>query len=193
VESHLVLRQNQARAGDLIAVTGELGGSAAGLALLLNPQLSLPLEVRDRVLALHNRPHPRVHQGRLFARSRIVTTAKDISDGLSKEILAIARSSHQGAVIWANRIPILQETREVAARLNINPLNLAINGGEDYELLFTFSPANLNQLQFIASQENISFTVVGEIVPEDLGHHIVDSNGIQHPLEAKGYNHFQGV
>lgn len=193
VESHLVLRQDQARAGDLVAVTGELGGSAAGLAALLNPQLNLPPEVRNQVLALHNRPHPRVDQGRLFARSGMVTAAKDISDGLSKEVLTIARSSHQGVVIWANRIPIRAETREVAARLNIDPINLAINGGEDYELLFTFSPANLPQLQSIASQENASFTVVGEIVPEDLGYHIIDSKGNRQPLEAKGYNHFQEV
>lgn len=192
VESHLVLRQNQARVGDLVAVTGELGGSAAGLAALLNPQLNLPPEVRNRVLSLHNRPCPRVDQGRLFARSRMVTAAKDISDGLSKEVLTVAHSSQQGVIIWADRIPILNETREVAARLNIDPVNLALNGGEDYELLFTFSPTNLPHLQSIADQGNFSFTVIGEIVPENLGHHIIDSKGIRQPLKAKGYNHFQG-
>ena len=192
VESDLVLRQDQARLGDLVAVTGELGGSAAGLAILFNPQLNLPREIRDRVLALHDRPHPRVHQGRVFARSGMVTAAKDISDGLSKEVLTIARSSHQGAVIWTDHIPILDETRQVAARLNIDPVNLAINGGEDYELLFTFSPTNLPHLQSIAIQENISFTILGEIVPEQFGYHIIDSKGIRQPLKAKGYNHFQG-
>lgn len=190
VEESQILRQDRAQVGDLVAVTGALGGSAAGLATLLTPELSLPSETIERVLAFHDRPHPRLREGRILAKSGMVNAAKDISDGLGKECITIAQSSRKGVIIWADRLPITTETKQVAERMKVDPLDFALNGGEDYELLFTFSAANLQQLKELTREENMDFTVIGEIVAEDLCYQIVDSEGRPLPLKAKGYNHF---
>ena len=186
-----MLRQDRAREGDLVAVTGDLGGSAAGLALLMNSHLEVSADIRQSALAKHYRPWPHIQIGRELAQSGKVTAAKDISDGLSKEINIVAHSSGTGARIYAEHIPLSDCTRYIAEKMQIDTLQWALNGGEDYELFFTFPHEYRPLLEDLARQKEFSFSVVGEIVSAQEGCFLVDGAGKLRPLDPKGYQHFK--
>lgn len=153
-----LLRRDAARPGDLVAVTGRLGASAAGLAVLLDGR-----DPHDpaaaRLLAAHHRPSPRLAAGRQLA-ARGVRCAIDISDGLASEALHLARASRVGIQIDAGRMPL-----EPAAILLLGERRsreLALAGGEDYELLFTVDPRLVADL-VRALESDGGLTVLGEV------------------------------
>jgi thiamine-monophosphate kinase len=142
-----------ARPGDLIAVTGPLGRSAAGLALLE----AAPGERGDLVRA-HLRPVPRVREGQALGEVDGVTAMIDLSDGLASDLERIAEESGVGARVELARLPIDAATHAAAARLALDATSWATSGGEDYELLLTVRPAALAEASAAAS-----LTVIGEI------------------------------
>ena len=173
-----VCLRRHAQTGDLIGVTGPLGASAAGLALM---QRSLPTPPYLR--RKHLVPECRLDAAPLLAPR--VHAMIDISDGLAPEVGHICRQSGVGARIAAEKIPLHPEVTAAAATLGRESLEFALGGGEDYELLFTIAPGKLEPLR----RTGLNFFIVGEITDAADGLVLVGSDGTARPLQG-GYNHF---
>lgn len=190
VEAEKVLYRSTARPGDLILVTGTLGGSAAGLDLLLNPQ-PLNAELATRLKRRHLRPQPRVKEVRVAIQSSGLTAADDISDGLATEIREVAKASNVGALIYAEKIPLFPGLEEAAKVYGKSPLDYALFGGEDFELLWTCRPEAAEKIiQEVERTCNTPVTIIGEILPPEEGLKLL-YQGQKIPLPAGGYNHFK--
>jgi thiamine-monophosphate kinase len=109
----------------------------------------------------------------------------DISDGLASEIMHICKASEVGCTIYDERIPLDAKTSIAAIEFNVDPVTTALNGGEDYELLFTIKQEDYEK---VASNPN--FTVIGHITDKNSGVNLVDKNGSHVTLKAQGWNHF---
>ncbi len=168
---------------DLIAVTGNLGASAAGLKML-EKILQFDLETDSILRESHLRPSPRIEEGKVLSRHG-VKVAIDISDGLIADIAHICRASQVSAKIFAENIPIHQAVKERFAK---DALNLALSGGEDYELLFT---AREEIIEKIKQASSFPITIIGEITNEKSGSVIIlDENRKQITLSKTGWEHF---
>ena len=207
-----------ARAGDDIYVTGKLGDSALGLALLSEPRtgdlatdlaLSEPgigdsatglaplSETRSRVSARdrnylvrrHHRPTARVTTGMELARQGLARAMMDVSDGLAQDLGHICRASGTGAVVYQDRVPLSPAYRRVAGP---GDLACALSGGEDYELLFTAASDARKGVERVAWRTGVAITRIGECVPRRHGLTLVDPRGERAPLTAPGYDHFKG-
>jgi thiamine-monophosphate kinase len=209
-----VLRSG-ARPGDRLFVTGMLGGATAGLRLLesgtrLNASLARRLTTRalasnaraastetrsdasprvafEQLLLRQLRPSPRVNCGEMLGEKRLATSMIDLSDGLSSDLAHLCRESGVGAKIDAARIP--SDPSIAHARLpDADPLALALNGGEDYELLFTVSPRRSARLP--KEFDGVPFTEIGEIT-DDAGRITIVEDGRTRILRPSGFTHFK--
>jgi thiamine-monophosphate kinase len=191
IEPDFLLLRSGAREGDLVLVTGQLGDSAAGLALLLDRSLEVKEEHKRSVLKAHLTPIPRIEEGRAIAKSGVATAMIDISDGLASDIAHICESSGVGVRIWAEEIPISEATREVAKAAGKDPLDLALFGGEDYELLFTAPPERAEDVAlFVRRETGMPVTAIGEVLPADEGRTLLKGDGKTVFLESGGWDHF---
>ncbi len=190
-----------ARPGDLVAVTGHLGASAAGLHWLLRQKEERPGafidaaggdEIVRTVVRAHLEPVPRVREAAALAATGLVTAMIDVSDGLASEANHIARESGVGMVVYADIVPIAAATREMARRLGADPLEWALAGGEDYELLLTCAPGGEDRLRQAMAAAGTSLTFIGEVVPAERGATLVGKDGAARPLEPAGYDHLRG-
>lgn len=165
-----------ARPGDALVLTGEIGGAAAGLALLDNPQLeadfdfSLPIatlsakSARAGLVRRQLEPVPRLGGGRALARVG-ATAMIDLSDGLGGDGRHLAASSGVGLAIEAGALPLSPGVAEVATAMGKDPHVLAVGGGEDYELLASIPPAHLERaIAAVRDEEGIELTRIGEVV-----------------------------
>ncbi|MHB1125614.1 MAG: thiamine-phosphate kinase [Bacillota bacterium] len=192
VDPERLMLRSGARPGDLLLVTGHLGGSAAGLDLFLLGQGICTGEMATLVKARHLTPIPRVKEGQVLGATRMVTAMDDISDGLASEVNEIAQASGVGAVVWSESVPIDRATREVALMYGKDPLHYALNGGEDYELLFTVARDAADQVvQTVREATGIQVSIIGEILPAAEGVTISGSGGRRDPLRPGGFNHFR--
>jgi thiamine-monophosphate kinase len=167
-EATAPLLRSTARPGDTLAVTGTLGRSAAGLAVL--ERHSTPDGVDPAALAAvtaaHLRPHPRVREGMWLAAAGGVTAMMDLSDGVGIDLPRLAGESRAGAMVDVDRLPLDDDTRAVAAALGVDPLTWATGGGEDYELLLACEPTALTRLQRgLAEAYRTHLTPIGEVTP----------------------------
>jgi thiamine-monophosphate kinase len=192
-----IVYRSGAKENDLICVTGDLGGSYMGLQLLERELLIFEksgivqpeLKGHDYILERQLKPEARRDIINLLAEKEILPTSMiDISDGLSSEILHICDSSGTGCKIYADKIPIATETLDMAEELNVEPTTIALNGGEDYELLFTVP---LKDYDKISSIEGIS--ILGHITQKTEGRHLVTANGSLVEISALGWNSFKGT
>jgi thiamine-monophosphate kinase len=184
--------RSAARPGHVVAVTGTLGRSAAGLALLELPEA--PSTVDAAVLAglveTHRRPRPRVLEGQRLAASG-VAAMMDLSDGLATDLARLAAESGVGARIELERLPIDGDTRRVADALGADPVAWATGGGEDYELLVTCPAAAFDALaRGLAAASTCRLTAIGEIVASPAVRY-VDPAGRDVAVSA-GFEHFGG-
>ncbi|MGQ9778550.1 MAG: thiamine-phosphate kinase [Bacillota bacterium] len=191
VESERLVLRCGARPGDLLLVTGELGASAAGLALLLAAKkTAVPEEVARSLLAAHLEPRPRLAEGRFLAGK--ATAMIDISDGLASEVHHICAESGVGAVVWAERVPIGPATREAARLLGRDPLDWALYGGEDYELLFALPPGRAEEVTLcLTATTGTPVGVIGECRPAEEGIRLCYPSGESVPLSPGGFDHFR--
>ena len=185
--------RSDARPGDLIAVLGTLGRSAAGLALL---EASLPPEVpqdlREEVTRAHLRPVARVAEGRWLGTADGVHALIDLSDGLATDLGHITAESRVTARVELIRLPLASSAMAVAKALGLDPVRLAVAGGEDYELLFTAPPASIGTLAAgLWSATGTPVTVIGEIVAGSPGVEFRDVAG-QVVDVGSGFEHFDG-
>lgn len=182
------LRRSTARPGDLVAVTGGLGRSAAGLRLL-SEGTPVSAEVRAELVRAHNRPWPRVREGQVLRRVG-VRTAIDISDGLAGDVGHIARWSGVGVRLAAAQLPVAVSVR---VAFPADALSLALFGGEEYELVFVAHPDTMDAARAELALLGTPSTVVGEITAEPRGKVVLLSpEGRQETVERGGYDHFRG-
>jgi thiamine-monophosphate kinase len=168
-----------AKPGDAIYVSGKLGGAAGGLRLLENSDRNRG-DVSELVLR-QLKPQPQLSLANSLQKLNILTSMIDISDGLSSDLRHICKESEVGARIYANQLPIDDELHRHFPPQEC--LNLAVNGGEDFELLFTTSKKN----QLLLDSLDVSY--IGEILEEETVIEIINDNG-SHALLAGGYSHF---
>lgn len=184
-----------ARPTDLLCVTGDLGAAYMGLQLLerenevfkVHPSMKPQFEGYDYILQRQLKPEARGDVVELLRKIKIRPTSMiDISDGLSSEILHLCKASGVGCHLYEERIPYDQQTRNMALEFNINPLVAALNGGEDYELLFTIPLEDHDKVR-----DDPDITVIGHMTRAEEGAMLVASGGTLIPLQAHGFNHMQ--
>jgi thiamine-monophosphate kinase len=184
------LRRSGARPGDAIMVSGTLGASAAGLAVLERGPGALPPAVVDAVVRPHRVPTPRVAESRLIRTSGWATAMIDLSDGLVTDLGHVAAESRVGARIDVDGIPMSEATRAVARALGADPLAWALSGGEDYELLFTAAADRAGDLaRAVTNRTGTPVHRIGEVRPLGEGVRFLDRDGRPHAVEP-GFDHF---
>jgi thiamine-monophosphate kinase len=188
--ANLTLRSN-ARVGDKILVTGDLGRAQAGLTVLQNDNLPVAEHLKQAALEKHCFPQPRLKEIAILLQSKALRAANDISDGLAKDLREITAASQVGAEIWPEKIPLQDTTIKIAEAVGEEPLNFALYGGEDFELLLTVNPAALQQVLKCGREAGISLTCIGEIKPASLGVSLKGPDGKRRLLKQGGWDHFQ--
>ncbi len=196
-KEHMVTRDG-AREGDLIGVTGRLGGSQAGLAMLRRLHektfasgAAPPAERWDRIRRRHLRPRPRLRAAEELVRTGCIHSMIDVSDGLAGDLGHIVDRSGVGAEIEGEKIPIDPQTRWAAEYIGASARDFALSGGEDFELLFTVAADTAaDVLQEAATRAGLDITLIGRIRPRNQGLTIVEPSGEKKPLIGKGFVHF---
>jgi thiamine-monophosphate kinase len=186
------IKRAGAKPGDQIFVTGYLGGAAAGLRLIergahLPGEASEDLHLIDHVMLRQLRPEPRVGWGIVLGQERVATAMIDISDGLSSDLHHLCSESGVGALIDSSLLPIDPKVIDLCGRRALDPLQLALHGGEDFELLFTVAPNNVARLP--RRVDGVSITRVGEIKDASEGIKISEGSRVWE-LEPGGWTHF---
>ncbi|MEO6719919.1 MAG: thiamine-phosphate kinase [Ferruginibacter sp.] len=188
------VKRSTAKKGDLLCVSGFVGGAFLGLTILEREKRifaetgSQPdLEDQAYIVGKLLKPEARKDIVEFFAESDIIPTSMiDVSDGLSSEALHLCKQSNLGCIIYEEKIPIHEEARQFAYKLELDPTACALSGGEDYELLFTLSQTDYEK---IVLNEQIS--VIGYMTDAEEGQHILTRGGNKHKLVAQGWNHLQ--
>jgi thiamine-monophosphate kinase len=192
VSADKITFRSGAKKDDLICVSGDLGASYMGLQLLEREKkvfeksgnMQPDFSGYDYLLERQLKPEARNDIIKLLADKKIKPTSMiDISDGLSSEILHICDASNAGCKIYIDKIPVAQETKKMAEELNMEPISASMNGGEDYELLFTVP---LTDYDKISSMEGIS--VIGHITGKKDGKYMVMPDGSMAEIMALGWN-----
>lgn len=176
-----------AQVGDLICVTGVLGDSAAGLALL-ERGIGLRTARHRPLVEWHRRPRPPVAAGAALAEAGLVTAMLDLSDGLASDLRHVAKRSGVGATIELDRLPISDAARQTARELKFDPTDWALHGGEDYQLLFTVPPDRWPEVPPTLAPLGAVATRLGHITRRGLV--LVDAGGKSQPLLPTGFIHF---
>jgi thiamine-monophosphate kinase len=189
------IKRSTAKKGDLLCVSGSLGAAYIGLLFLErekkiyleSPRVQPNLEGESYVVGRLLKPEARKDIIDFFEQQQILPTAMiDISDGLSSEILHICKQSNLGCVLYEDKLPIADAMRQAAYKFQIDPTACALNGGEDYELLFTLSQNDYDKITF---NDNIS--VIGYMTEAEEGSNIFTKGGGKHPVTAQGWNHLK--
>lgn len=187
------VKRSTARKGDLLCVSGDLGGAYVGLLYLErekrifmeSPGVQPDLENQTYVIGRLLKPEARKDIVEFLAQAEIQPSAMmDISDGLSSEILHICKDSGLGCRIYEEKLPIAEDMRKAAFKFEIDPTACALSGGEDYELLFTISQEDHDKLVL-----NEQISVIGYMTEAEQGATIITKGGNQHPITAQGWNH----
>lgn len=191
VESNKITLRSGAKANDIIMVSGTLGASYLGLQILerenevfkVNPVVQPELDGFDALIKRQLKPEARIDVVELLDNLGIVPTSMiDISDGLASDLFHLCEKSNLGCQLFEEKIPMDDLTKITAIDFNISPTTCALNGGEDYELLFTVA-----QIDFDKIAGNPSFTPIGYMLAQEEGKHLIDSNGELIPLKAQGW------
>lgn len=186
--------RNGAKPNDLIVVTGDLGGAYVGLQVLerersvfeANPSIQPDLDGKDYIIQRQLKPEARLDVKNFLQELGVVPTSMiDVSDGLASELLHISKASNVGVRVYNSKIPIDSLTSTTAIDFNLDPVTCALNGGEDYELLFTIS-----QNDFEKIKGNPHMTIIGYVTDITEGNYLVDSNDSLIELKAQGWQHF---
>lgn len=189
-----IVKRSGAKKGDLICVSGDCGAAFLGLTLLErekkiyleHPEVQPDLENEQYIVGRLLKPEAKKEIIDFFAKEDLLPTSMmDVSDGLSSEILHICKQSNVGCVLYEEKIPINDEAKQYAYKLELDPTACALSGGEDYELVFT-----LNQKDYEKIVLNEQISVIGYITDIEEGVHIITKGGSTHKLTAQGWNAF---
>lgn len=185
------VKRNGAKETDLICVSGDLGAAYMGLQLLEREKIATAdkdiqpdFAGKEYILERQLKPEARKDIIEALRKEKVTPTSMiDISDGLSSELMHLCKQSNTGCRIYEERIPIDYQTAIMAEELNINVITCALNGGEDYELLFTVPIADHEK---VASMKDIH--IIGHIVNSNLGNAMITRDGAEMELRAQGWN-----
>lgn len=187
-----VVYRSGARETDLICVSGDLGAAYMGLQLLVREKHVFKGEKdfkpdfagKEYLLERQLKPEARKDIVEMLEKADVLPTAMlDISDGLSSELLHISQASNVGCRIYEDRIPIDYQTAVMAEQFNMNLVTAALNGGEDYELLFTISLSDYDKVK-----EMKGISIIGHITKPELGNYLIGRDGGEVELKAQGWN-----
>ena len=190
------VKRSTAQKGDLICVSGDLGASYIGLLFLErekkiyleSPSVQPDLEGEAYVVGRLLKPEARKDIIEFLAAQKIQPTSMmDISDGLSSEILHICKQSELGCVLYEEKIPIAEATKQAAFKFELDPTACALSGGEDYELLFTIPQSEYDKLVL-----NEQISVIGYMTDAEQGAKLFTKGGSKYSITAQGWNHMKG-
>jgi thiamine-monophosphate kinase len=194
VEPGKVARRSGAKKNDIVCVTGDLGAAYMGLqvlerekaAYLENKAAQPQIDQYKYIVQRQLRPHARMDIVHELAEANVVPTSMiDVSDGLASELLHLAHSSKVGIQVYEENLPIDKMAYDTAVEFKLDPITCVMNGGEDYELLFTISQ---NDYENIKNHPDIHF--IGYVNDNTGQAHLVTKGGAVVPLQAQGFNHF---
>ncbi len=192
VEKEDVIYRKGAEEHDLLIVSGDLGGAYLGLQVLsrekqvfdANPNMQPDLEGKDYILERQLKPEARRDIVKILKENNIKPTSMiDISDGLSSEVLHICKNSDVGCTVYEDKLPIDFTAISTADELNLSAATCALNGGEDYELLFTIKQSDYDKLK-----DDPDFTEIGHITDKSMGTNFVAKDGTVQELIAQGWS-----
>lgn len=191
-KKNIVMRSG-AQENDLLVVSGDLGGSYLGLQILerekevfkANPDIQPDLDGHDYIIQRQLKPEARKDIVEFLEKLDVLPTSMiDISDGLASEILHLCKQSGVGCHVYEEKIPIDGSTLLAASDFDMNPMTCALNGGEDYELLFTIKQGDFDKIK-----GNPHMTIIGHMRKEENDTYFIDKNGSAFRLKAQGWNH----
>ena len=197
VEENKFVTRSGAKENDLICVTGDLGASYLGLLLMErekqiyveNPTIQPDFEQHTYIIERLLKPEARRKMIAWFKENNLTPTSMiDISDGLSSELLHICKQSEVGCTIYEEKLPIHEQTNEGAAKFGIAVTTCALNGGEDYELLFTISPDDFEKVK-----ECELLHIIGHITKPEEGSVLITNANNRIKLSAQGWNHLKNI
>jgi thiamine-monophosphate kinase len=186
------VKRSTAKKGDLLCVSGDLGGAYIGLLFLErekkiyleNPEVQPDLEGESYVVGRLLKPEARKNIIEFFEKNNVIPTSMiDVSDGLSSEILHICKQSELGCILYEEKIPVSEETKNAAFKFEIDPTACALSGGEDYELLFT-----IHQTEYEKLVLNEEISVIGYMTDADDGAKIITKGNNTFPITAQGWD-----
>lgn len=194
VDKDKIAYRNGAKANDILCVTGDLGAAYFGLQILerekqeylANPSMQPDLEEKSYLVGKQLKPEARADIIHELAEAGVVPTSMiDISDGLASEIIHLSTQSGVGALIFEEKLPIEDITMLTASEFNISPITAALNGGEDYQLLFTVKQADFEKIKNVSDITPIGY------MTEDKAVELVLTSGAKASIKAQGWNHLQ--
>lgn len=189
------VKRSTAQQGDLICVSGDLGGAFLGLTLmerekkifLENPEVQPDLENENYIVGRLLKPEARKDIIQFLAAQNIVPTAMmDVSDGVSSEVLHLCRQSNLGCRIYEEKLPVSEDSRKAAYKFGLDPTVCALNGGEDYELIFTLKQEDYDKITL-----NEEISVIGYMTAIEEGCKLLTKGGNSFDITAQGWNAFQ--
>jgi thiamine-monophosphate kinase len=186
VEPHIMVERTGARPGDIIYVSGTVGDSALGLRILKRGRKN---EREDYLISRHVSPQPRLALGRELAQMRLSTSMIDISDGIALDLERLTVEQGLGADIYIERIPLSPDYRARVSEFAQNLYELALSGGEDYELLFTSPQERGEEIKEVSVKLGVKITEIGRVTDERLLR-ILDSDGKDMEVKHRGFIHF---
>lgn len=188
------VKRSTAQKGDLICVSGDVGGAFLGLTImerekriyLENPNVQPDLEGEDYIVGRLLKPEARKDIVDFFATNNIIPTSMmDVSDGVSSEVLHLCKQSNLGCRIYEEKLPIHDNSRQAAFKFGLDPTVCALNGGEDYELIFTLKQEDYDKITL-----NEEIAVIGYMAEIEEGCKIITKGGNTHDITAQGWNSF---
>ncbi len=186
--------RNTVKEGDLLVVTGDLGAPYLGLNILERekrifieqPNFQPELEGNDYIIQRQLKPEARLDMIKLLDDLKIVPSAMiDISDGLASDLFQLASASQVGFTVYEDKLPIDPQTYQRAIDLGIDPTIAVLNGGEDYELMFTIPQSDYETLK-----KEFDFSVIGHAVAKQEGMHLISKSNIKHKIMAQGWENY---
>jgi len=194
VSKEKIAYRNGAKKGDILCVSGDLGAAYLGLQILerekqiylSNPGIKPDLEEQNYLVGRQLKPVGRKDIIAAFYKNDLVPTSMiDISDGLASELFHICTQSGVGAFVEESGVPIHPDAELMAIKFKLDPITCALSGGEDYELLFTIDPADMEKVRFM-----MDVYIMGEIVDKKDGIKLHTKGGNIHDIKAQGWKHF---
>jgi len=186
-ESHLMMRSG-AKPGDIVAVTGLFGKTSSGLKILLE-NLFAPPKLRKELVSAVCMPKARLKEGLALAQTKAATSSIDSSDGLAWSLHEISRASNVGFLI--DNLPVAQEAEQFAEIHHLDPVELCLYGGEEYEVLVTIKPREWGEAKKAVEQVEGSLIKIGMATKEK--ELLLEAEGKSVPIKARGWEHFKTV
>lgn len=193
VSSNKITKRSGAKPGDLLILTGDIGGAYMGLQILErekrvfleHKQMQPDLEPYDYIVGRQLKPEARLDIIKILEELEIVPTSMmDVSDGVASELHHLGKASGVGFEVYEEKIPLDQQTLDTALTFNLNPSIAALNGGEDYELLFTMDQKHYDKLK-----NHLDFSIIGHAT-ESAGKYLLNTRaGNSFDIKAQGWNH----